>query len=92
MGRLCRDVQDLALADDDFFAADQKAKRSLEDIGHLFAVVRVDRHESAALEICLRDHLALTRHDLLGQHLGDFREGDLVPAVKPGSHGSGLVG
>src|SRR5262245_55672412 len=86
MWRLCRYVQDLALANDDFFAADQESKRALEDVRHLLAVVRVDRYEGAALEIRLRDHLALACHDLLRQHFGHFGEGDFVPAVKPDTH------
>ena len=65
MRRVRGNVQDFALPDDDFFAADEKAKRALEHVGHLFALVRVHRHQRAALEVGLREHLAFAGHDLL---------------------------
>ncbi len=57
-------------------------QRALQDVGHLLALVRVHRHERAALEIDLRQHLALAGDDLLRDHLGDLFERDLVPAVQ----------
>src|SRR6185295_6179104 len=36
-----RDVQHLALADDDFLAGDQELQRALQEVGHLLALVRV---------------------------------------------------
>src|SRR5207245_2496798 len=48
-----RDVQHLAFADGDFLAADQKLERTLQDVGHLLALVRVHRHQAAALQIDL---------------------------------------
>ena len=54
----------------------------LQDVGHLLALVRVHRHERAALQINLREHLALAGDDLLRDHLGDFFERDLVPAME----------
>src|SRR3954454_8640111 len=35
-----RNVQQLALADDDLFAADEELQRALQDVGHLLALVR----------------------------------------------------
>src|SRR6185295_4517499 len=77
-----RDVEDLPLADGDFLAADQELQRALQDVGHLLALVRVHRHEAAALQVDLREHLALAGDDLARQHFGDFFERDLVPAME----------
>ena len=59
----------------------QKSQGPLQDVGHLLALVRVHRDERAALEIDLREHLALAGDDLPRDHLGDFLERDLVPAM-----------
>ncbi len=73
---------------DDLLAADQELQRALEDVGHLLAVVGVHRHERAALQVNLREHLALAGDDFLRDHLGDLLERDLVPAVEThGGHG-----
>src|SRR5438445_822922 len=85
-----RDVEHLAFADGDFLAANQELERTLQDVGHLLALVRVHRHEAAALQIDLSEHLALAGDDLARQHFGDFFVGDLVPPVEAnglGSHG-----
>jgi hypothetical protein len=67
-------------------------QRALEDVGHLLALVRMHRHERAALEINLREHLPLAGDDLLRDHLGDLLECNLVPAVKAhGGHGTPIV-
>ena len=86
-----RDVQHLAFAHGDLLAADQELERALQDVGHLLALVRVHRHQAAALQIDLREHLALAGHHLARQHFGDFFEGDLVPAMQTNrlaAHGS----
>ena len=44
-------------------AADQKLECALQDVGHLLAFMRVIRHEAAAFQIDLRDHLALAGHE-----------------------------
>src|SRR5688572_11060989 len=81
-----RDMQDLPFTDDDLLAADEKAQRPLQDVGHLLALVRMHWNHRAALQINLRDHLALTGDDLLGDHLRDLVERDLIPAVQLGCH------
>jgi len=68
---------------DDLFAVHEKAQRALKDVGHLLALVRVDRHERTALQVDLRQHLALAGDDLPREHLGDLFERDLVPAMQP---------
>src|SRR5687768_13895184 len=80
------DVQHLAFAHDDLLSLHEKTQRALQDVGHLFALVRVNRHEGAALEINLREHLALAGDDLLRDHFGHFVEGDLVPPMQSRSH------
>jgi hypothetical protein len=46
------------------------------------------RHERAAFEVDLRQHLALSGDDFLRDHLGDLFKCNLVPAVEPhGGHG-----
>src|SRR6476646_2812961 len=77
-----RDVQHLALAHRNLFAADEKLEGTLQDVGHLLALVRVVRHDAATLQIDLRKHLALAGHDLPRQHLGHFFEGDFVPSME----------
>src|SRR5882757_3025211 len=47
-------VQHLALTERDLHAADEKLQRALQHISHLFALVRMHRHEAAALQIDLR--------------------------------------
>src|SRR5258706_7117132 len=45
----------------------------------------MDWHERAALQIDLRQHLALAGHDLARDHLGDLLERDLIPPVEADS-------
>src|SRR5205809_7402781 len=78
-----RNVQHLALADRNFLAADKNLQGALQDVGHLLAVMGMHRHEATALEIYLSEHLALAGHNLSRDHLGNFFERDLVPAVQP---------
>ena len=75
-------MQDFAFADGDFLAADQELQRALQDVRHLLALVGVHRHDAAGLEVDLSQHLALARHDLSRQHLGDLFERDLVPSMQ----------
>src|SRR5438874_8271657 len=77
-----RDVQQLTFAHDELLAADQELQRALQDVGHLLALVRVHRYEAAALQVDLREHLALAGHDLARQHFGDFFQCDLVPSMQ----------
>src|SRR2546427_1490816 len=77
-----RNVQHFALAHRDFLAADQELERALQDVRHLLALVRVHRHQAAALQIDLREHLALAGHELARHHFRDFFEGDFIPAVQ----------
>ena len=84
-------MQHFAFAHGDLLAADEELQRALQDVGHLLALVRVHRNEAAGLQIDLRQHLALAGDDLPRQHLGDFLEGDLVPAMESddrSGHGS----
>ena len=55
---------------------------ALQHVGHLLALVRVHRHDRAALQVDLRHHLALAGDDLARDHLGDFFERDFVPAIE----------
>ena len=59
-----RNVEHLPFPHDDFLAVHEKAQRALEDVRHLLALVGVDRNERAALQIDLRQHLALAGNDL----------------------------
>src|SRR5438034_11087312 len=77
-----RDVQHLAFADRDLLAADVELERALKNVGHLLALVRVHRHEAAAFEVDLREHLALARHQLPRQHLRHFFERDFIPSMQ----------
>src|SRR5581483_10696905 len=52
-----RDVQDIALADRDFFPGDEELQRALKHLNHLLAVVRVHRNDTSALDIHLNEHL-----------------------------------
>src|SRR3989442_9150737 len=48
------------------------------------------RHEAAALQVDLRDHLALARDEFARQHFRHFFERDLVPSMQAnrlGAHG-----
>src|SRR5204862_3873100 len=40
------------------------------------------RHQAAALQVNLREHLLLAGHQFPRQHFRDFFEGDLVPAME----------
>ena len=87
-------MQHLAFAHGDLLAADEELERALQDVGHLLALVRVHRNDAAGLQIDLRQHLALARHDLPREHLGDFFEGDFVPAMESddrSGHGSASI-
>src|SRR6185295_15360566 len=69
---------------------DEELQRALQEVGHLLALVRVIRHQAAAFQVDLREHLALAGHDLAREHFGDFFEGDLVPSMQTnrlGAHG-----
>src|SRR6516225_8315648 len=77
-----RNVEHLALADRNLLAADEEPERALQDVGHLLALVGVHRHEAPALEINLREHLALAGDDLPREHFRDFFEGDFVPSMQ----------
>ena len=77
-----RDVQHLAFAHGDLFAADHEFQGALQDVRHLLALVRVHRDQAAALQIDLGEHLTLARHDLPRQHFSHFLEGDLIPAME----------
>src|SRR5690606_4168370 len=63
-------------------AADEELQAALQHVGHLLALVPVQRHERATLEIDLRQHLALAGDDLPRDRLSDLLERDLVPAVQ----------
>ena len=76
-------VQHLAFADGDLLAADEELQRSLEDVGHLLALVRVQRHETAAFDVDLHEHLAVAGDDLPREHLGHLLERNLIPPVQP---------
>src|SRR6267143_978384 len=84
-------MEDLAFAHGDLLAADQKPQRALQDVGHLLALVRVHRHEAAALEINLGDHLALAGHEFPRQHLRHFFERDLVPSMQTNGLGAHMA-
>jgi hypothetical protein len=58
---------DFAFAHRELFPVHHHFERALQDICHLFALMRVHRHERAALEIYLREHLALARHDFFAR-------------------------
>jgi hypothetical protein len=77
-----RDVQHFAFAYRNLLAADQELQRSLQHVCDLFALVRVIRHQATALQVDLREHLALAGDQLARQHFSDFFEGDLVPPVQ----------
>src|SRR2546423_13761015 len=77
-----RNVQHLALTHGNLFAGDQKLERALQDVGHLLALVRMIRDDAAALQVDLREHLALAGDDLPREHFSNFFEGDLVPAME----------
>ena len=77
-----RDVQHFALAHGNGFAADQELQRSLQHVTQLLALVRVHRHNGAALQVHLRQHLAVTGDEFAGDHLGHLFERDLIPAVE----------
>ena len=49
------DVQHFAVAQRHFVAGDEQLQRALQHVGHLLAVVRVLRHDGAALQIDLCD-------------------------------------
>ena len=51
------DVQQFAVAKRHFVAGDQQLQRALQHVGHLLAVVRVLRHDGAALQVNLCDRL-----------------------------------
>src|SRR5437868_2928859 len=63
-----RNLQDLSLAHRHFGAVDQRAQRTLEDVDHLLARVRVGRHERALLEVRLHERLLGAGDHLAGDH------------------------
>ena len=74
------DVQQFTVSQRHFVAGDQQLQRALQHVGHLLAVVRMLRHDGAALQVNLSDGLPFSRHEFPGNHLGDFLERDFVPA------------
>jgi len=85
-----RNVEHFAFADRDLFSTNQEAERALQDVGHLLAFVRVVRDQTAALQVNLREHLALAGNDLPREHFGHFFECDFVPSMQAnrlGAHG-----
>src|SRR5215510_5960196 len=87
-----RNVNDLALAHDHLFAIDEKTQRSLQDVGHLLAGMRMEWHERAAFQIRLRQHLAITADDLSRDHLRDLLECNLIPTMQRCCHARRLSG
>ena len=75
-------MQHLTFAHRHLFAANEEPERSLQNVGHLLALVRVIRHDAAALEIDLRDHLPLAGDDLSRQHFRHFFERNFVPPMQ----------
>src|SRR4029079_14614248 len=87
-------MENFPLANRDLLTGDEKLESALQDVGHLLALMRVHRHETAALQIDLRDHFALTAHDLAREHFGHLFERNLVPSTKPNrlcAHGDGSI-
>src|SRR4029453_18911891 len=73
----------LPLADDRFLTTDEKPQRTLHHVRELLAFVLLHWHQRAALQIDLRQHLALAGDDLARDHLGHLLERDLIPSVQP---------
>src|SRR5262245_30703581 len=87
-----RNVQHLTFANQKLLTPDETFQGTLQDVGHLLALVRVHRYECAALQIDLRKHFTFARDDLLRDHFGNLVERNLVPAMDTdGSHGLPIV-
>src|SRR6266566_1067502 len=69
------------------FTPDEKLQRALQDVRHLVALVRMHRHEAAALQVHLRENLPSAGDEFARQHFRDFFERNFVPSMQP--HGLG---
>jgi hypothetical protein len=73
------DVQHFPFPQRHFLTIHEELERALQDIRHLLAFVGVLWHDGAAFQVNLRQGLPLSRHELSGNHLGDFFERNFVP-------------